>query len=148
MGGDPMALQHGWLLEAAAAGLAGYVTVDDLRARPPAWTATYDVPWETMANCLRSGLIGGAFVTPQYDQRNRTAVLTLAMQGILAPGPIVGEFQIQQIGQEDRSEVQFRPRPSMSDSDTHGHELADRCARGLARISQTGQLEGAEELHS
>jgi NAD/NADP transhydrogenase alpha subunit len=90
---------------------------------------TYDVPWETMANCIQARWVDIVVVTPQYNQRNRTAVLTLTMQGLLAPGSVVGEYAIRQGGNEDRSEVSFRRRRSVLGSDTDGRQIADRCAR-------------------
>lgn len=114
---------------AAASALAGCMTADDVRNRPADWTAVYDQPWETMANCIQAHFVDGGVVTPQYNQRNRTAVLTVAVQGIIAPGPVVAEYRIRQVGNDDRSEVQLRQRPSVFGSPKAGQDVVDRCGR-------------------
>lgn len=112
------------------AAIAACASVEDVRNRPVAWAATYNTRWEAMANCIQSKWIDIVVVTPQYDQRKRTAVLTLTAQGLLAPGAVEAEYEIKQAGGEDQSEVVFRRRRSLLGTDADGRAIADRCGRG------------------
>lgn len=117
------------ILAVVAAGiLGGCMTADDVRQRPADFTATYAAHWETVANCLQARFIDGGVVTPQYNQRDKTAVLTVAIQGIIAPGPVVAEYRVRQ-SDEDKTTVEFRERPSLFGSKATGREIADRCGR-------------------
>lgn len=106
--------------------LGGCMTADDVRQRPADFTATYPVHWETVANCLQARFIDGGVVTPQYNQRDKTAVLTVAIQGIVAPGPVVAEYRVRQV-EGDKTSVELRERPSLFGSKTLGREIADKC---------------------
>lgn len=119
------------ILAAAAAGiLGGCMTADDVRQRPADFTATYAAHWETVANCLQARFIDGGVVTPQYNQREKTAVLTVAIHGIVAPGPVVAEYRVRGIADE-KTAVEYRERPSLFGSKATGREIADRCSRAV-----------------
>lgn len=113
------------LAAVAVAAAAGCTSAESIQHRPVDWTAEYAVPWEAMANCLQSGF-PGSMVSPRYNQRNRTAALTISMPGIIAPGPVIAEYQVR--GEtDDRSRVEMK---TWYGSKVYGRDEADRCGRG------------------
>lgn len=111
------------LLSVALVGLAACTTPESIKDRPVDWTADYTVSWETMANCLQSEF-PSSIVSPRYNQRNKTAALTISAQGIIAPGPVVAEYQVSQGESDDRSRVSQK---SWAGGTFPGRKIADRC---------------------
>lgn len=115
-----------FLAIAASAAMAACTTAESLQQRPVDWTANYGVPWETMANCLQAGFPSST-VAPRYNQRNRTAALTISMPGIIAPGPVIAEYQVSQGDSDEVSRVTMK---TWYGSKVYGRDEADRCGRG------------------
>jgi hypothetical protein len=85
----------------------------DVRQEPIRWTASYSVPFDTMANCVAEQMAQGWQATPQIYQRDGFAKVTLSDKG--APST-VAEFAVR--GQGDAgSLVEWRRRAVIYDID-------------------------------
>lgn len=120
-------LRNVWL---AAAALAGCSSVEDVRQQPVAWSASYAVPFDTMANCLATQWLGNYRVVPSVYARERRADVTIAASSVIA------EYQIEQtVG--DTAEVKWRHMYSTPSAlrpvDRLARERADRCAAAAQR---------------
>lgn len=111
--------------------LAGCTTADELRAKPVAWTATYPVAFDAMANCIALRMVEDAgmarfTVTPQLYQREQRALVTGSSDGWF-----VIEYSVRQVSERD-SEVSLRSafvNSGLSGSGlARSRAVADRCA--------------------
>ena len=100
----------------------------ELAQRPPAWSAAYQVPWETMANCIvarsQRPLVT---VTPTFTPGRAQVVVTNPA------GAVLGSFDIRQMS-DGGSEVAYRSIYGGPNSGAGGdaRDIADRCARSGA----------------
>lgn len=109
------------LLLATFALLAGCYSVDEIRERPPVWTARYSVSFDTMTNCLAAQWAGNGSVAPQLYAAERRGAVTI---GVPQSGTIFGDYQIR-TNADSTIDVEWRapsPRAALS------RERADRCA--------------------
>lgn len=78
--------------------LTGCQSPSGLAQKGPAWTATYHVPYETMANCLvereRLPLVK---VTPSFYPRERRATVAVTTP----TGSALGVYEIRQVSARD-----------------------------------------------
>ena len=97
----------------------------ELAQKPPTWSAAYQVPWETMANCIvarsQRPLVT---VTPTFAAGRAQVVVTNPT------GAVLGTFDIRQISGR-ASEVAYRSIYGGPDSGAGGdaRDTADGCAR-------------------
>lgn len=103
-------------------------TAEDVRIEPVRWSARYEVPFDTMANCLASGWSHAYAVTPLVYPREGIARVTMANKQ--AP-MVMSEYEIRKLG-EGTSEVQWRRRKILADLggvEAKMREVADKCAQ-------------------
>jgi hypothetical protein len=62
-----------------AAGVAACNPIPKPQPDPPLWSATYSVPYTTMANCLAAQPIGGFTGVPRIQSDSGVATVTLAL---------------------------------------------------------------------
>ena len=105
--------------------LAACQSPGELAQKPPTWSAAYQVPWETMANCIVARSQGPLVtVTPTFSSgRAQVAVTNPA-------GAVLGSFDIRQIS-GGASEVAYRSIYGGPGTSAGGdaQDIADRCAR-------------------
>jgi hypothetical protein len=66
----------------------------ELSQKAPAWTATYQVPYDVMANCLvEREKLPWTKVTPAIDSRDHRATVTVTA----ATGSALGIYEIRQV---------------------------------------------------
>lgn len=119
-------LRYLWL--AAVVTLGGCYSVDDLKERPLAWSASYSVPFDNMANCLAVRSADAYIATPQLYQREERAAVLLSMAGLYGP-VIVGEYDIRTTSPSTIA-LSYRQRPSLIGDTKPARERADRCGAG------------------
>ena len=109
----------------ALAALTACQSPGELAQKPPTWSAAYQVPWETMANCIvarsQRPLVT---VTPTFSSGRAQVVVTNPT------GAVLGSFDIRQISGRG-TEVAYRSIYGGPDTDAGGgaRNIADRCAR-------------------
>jgi hypothetical protein len=114
------------LLLATIALLAGCHTVDQMRQRPPLWTATYAVPFYTMANCIALTFAGsGSVVEPHLYSGERRATVTVAGG---TTGVILYDYRIT-TNADATIDVEYRTWTT--DRAAFGRERADRCGSAV-----------------
>lgn len=110
----------------AIGGVAGCYSVDDVRGGPIVWTANYNVPFDTMANCLAVQYGREYSVVPSLFQSERRATVTLNMP---AGAAVVAEFQIRET--TSGTQVSWQHVGSTDGAqrsvDRQARERADRC---------------------
>lgn len=114
-------LRNLWLAAALAA--SGCYSIEEVRQQPVAWTATYPVPFDTMANCLAAQWIGNYRVAPAIYPRR--ADVTIAASSVIAEYQIV---QISDVSSEVRWHHMHSTPGSLREVDRTARERADRCA--------------------
>lgn len=106
-------------------------TLDDLRTEPVRWTAEYDVPYDTLTNCLAARMSEKYSAVPQVYPRDRIGIVTVTWpQVLLAPGGLFSEYTIRSIG-ADRSSVEWRRRKmglDLGENEQFSKDAAARCA--------------------
>jgi hypothetical protein len=108
----------------ALAALAACQSSSELAQKPPTWTAAYQVPWQTMANCIvarsQRPLVT---VTPTFTAGRAQVVVTNPT------GAVLGSFDIRQMSGR-ASEVAYRSIYGGPGTSAGGdaRDLADRCA--------------------
>lgn len=121
-----MALRHGFLLGAAAVGLGGCASADDVRQRPVVWSAVYAAPYDAMANCITAASISlYVTATPLIDTRNKRAeVLVHSMYG-----QVMGQYDLREVG-EGKTEVSVRSayRRGPAESNNAADRRLSECA--------------------
>lgn len=117
------------VLAAAMVSLAGCASIEDVRARPPAWKDTLRGDYETMTNCIAANFTsGGLSVLPQFnarDQRSNVILYNTRADSAAA------EFELRQTSPTE-VEVTFRQRNTVFGQEGAARstrDLADRCAR-------------------
>jgi hypothetical protein len=109
----------------AILGLTACQSAGQLEQRPPTWTALYQAPWESMANCIvarsQTPLVT---VTPTFSA-GRAQIITKN-----PAGGVLGTFDVRQVNARD-TEVAYRSIYGGPDTDAGGgaRNIADRCAR-------------------
>jgi len=105
--------------------LAACQSAGQLEQKPPTWTALYQAPWESMANCIvarsQTPLVT---VTPTFSA-GRAQIITKN-----PAGGVLGTFDVRQVNARD-TEVAYRSIYGGPDTDAGGgaRNIADRCAR-------------------
>jgi hypothetical protein len=109
----------------ALAALTACQSPGELAQKPPTWSAAYQVPWETMANCIVARSQGPLVtVKPTFSSgRAQVVVTNLA-------GAVLGSFDIRQISGRT-TEVAYRSIYGGPGTSAGGdaQDIADRCAR-------------------
>ena len=109
----------------ALAALAACESPGELAQKPPTWSAAYQVPWETMANCIVARSQRPlSTVTPTFTAGRAQVVVTNPA------GAVLGSFDIRQIS-GGGSEVAYRSIYGGPGTTAGGdaRDIADRCAR-------------------
>ncbi len=119
-------MNHKYVFGVVALGaLAACQSPGQLAQQPPTWSAAYQVPWETMANCIvarsQRPLVT---VTPTFSPGRAQVVVTNPA------GAVLGSFDIRQMSGAS-TEVSYRSIYGGPDSGAGGdaRDIADRCAR-------------------
>jgi hypothetical protein len=105
--------------------LAACQSAGQLEQKPPTWTAMYQAPWESMANCIvarsQTPLVT---VTPTFAA-GRAQIVTKN-----PAGGVLGTFDVRQVS-GGATEVAYRSIYGGPDTDAGGgaRNIADRCAR-------------------
>jgi len=105
--------------------LAACQSAGQLEQKPPTWTAMYQAPWESMANCIvarsQTPLVT---VTPTFSA-GRAQIITKN-----PAGGVLGTFDVRQVS-GGATEVAYRSIYGGPDTDAGGgaRNIADRCAR-------------------
>lgn len=105
--------------------LAACQSAGQLEQKPPTWSAMYQAPWESMANCIvarsQTPLVS---VTPTFSA-GRAHIITKNVAG-----GVLGTFDVRQVNGRD-TEVAYRSIYGGPDTDAGGgaRNIADRCAR-------------------
>ena len=110
---------------AALCALTACQSPDELAQRAPAWTAAYQVPYDTMANCLvERERLPWVNVTPSTYPRERRARVVITTP----TGSALGSYDIRQISDRD-TEVAYRSIYGGPGSGAGGDALekANRC---------------------
>ena len=108
----------------ALAALTACQSPGELAQKPPTWTASYQVPWETMANCIvarsQRPLVT---VTPTFTSGSAQVVVTNPT------GAVLGSFDIRQMSGR-ATEVAYRSIYGGPGTSAGGdaRDIADRCA--------------------
>ena len=112
------------IIAAAVAVSACGATIDEVRSEPVRWTAHYDVPFDTMANCLAARTAEEWRSTPQIYPRDGKAYVTASQLNT-----IVAEFVIKKDG-DGASTVEWRRRKVIADLgglEATARKNADKC---------------------
>jgi hypothetical protein len=110
---------------AALCALTACQSPDEFARRAPAWTAIYQVPYDTMANCLvERERLPWVNVIPSTYPRERRARVTITSP----TGSALGSYDIRQISDRE-IEVAYRSIYGGPGSGAGGDALqkADRC---------------------
>ena len=105
--------------------LAACQSPGELAQQPPTWSAAYQVPWQTMANCIvarsQRPLVT---VTPTFSSGHAQVVVTNPT------GAVLGSFDIRQVS-GGATEVAYRSIYGGAGTGAGGdaRDIADRCAR-------------------
>jgi hypothetical protein len=109
--------------------LAACQSPAELSQKAPAWTATYRVPYDVMANCLvEREKLPWTKVTPAIDSRDRRATVTVTA----ATGSALGIYDIRQVSGQT-IDVSYRSIYGGPGSTAGGDALdkANRCGNPL-----------------
>lgn len=96
-----------------------------LEQKPPTWTAMYQAPWESIANCIVARSQGPLVtVTPTFSAGRAQIISKNAAGGVL------GTFDVRQVS-GNATEVAYRSIYGGPDTDAGGgaKNITDRCAR-------------------
>jgi hypothetical protein len=118
---------HRLLMALMALSSAACTSLDDVRRQPIRWTATYLMPFDTLAGCIAARLSQFWATTPQIYPRQGIAYVTLADKTLPS---IVAEFVVRRQS-DDSSLVEWQRRPLFADLgslEPRSREAADRCA--------------------
>lgn len=107
--------------------LTGCYSIDDVRQQPAAWSASYPVAYEAMANCLGAQYANEYSVLPQFDREAGRATVILSNN---AASAVLAEYQVNRTA-SGGSEVTWRHMGSgpkaIRPVDRTARERADRC---------------------
>jgi hypothetical protein len=112
----------------ALCALAACQSQGQLDRQPPTWSAAYQVPWETMANCIvarsQRPLVT---ITPTFHSREGRAKVVESTP----TGSVLGTFEIRRLA-SGATEVSYRSIYGGPGTTAGGdaRNTADRCARG------------------
>ena len=115
----------GMIMGMIVGALAACQSPGELAQKPPTWSAAYQAPWETMANCIvarsQRPLVT---VTPTFSSGRAQVVVTNPA------GAVLGSFDIRQMS-GGASEVAYRSIYGGPGTGAGGdaRDIADRCAR-------------------
>jgi hypothetical protein len=124
-----MTFRASFSLLALCACATGCQSPGQLSQDAPAWTATYQVPYDVFANCIaESEKQPWKTVTPAIDSRDRRATVTVTA----ATGSALGTYDIRQVSAR-AIDVSYRSIYGGPGSGAGGDALdkANRCARPM-----------------
>jgi hypothetical protein len=116
------------VLLASVCALAACQSQGQLDQKPPTWSAAYQVPWETMANCIvarsQRPLVT---ITPTFHSREGRAEVVESSP----TGGVLGTFDIRRLS-TGATQVSYRSIYGGPGTTAGGdaRNIADRCARG------------------
>ena len=119
---------HRLLTGLAALSAVACTSLEDVRQQPFSWFSYYPVPFDNLANCLAARSAQLWTVTPQIQERQGIAYVTLGEKG---GSSVVAEYVVWR--QADGSSlVGWRRRKIIADViglQSTSREAADRCGR-------------------